>query len=897
VTRATQATIPVLRALLDEARRGDYRSGVLGVRARPEWNGAATFLHDGVPVAVVPCVSTLAVREALLDRPPASWLVVLTDREPDDLGAGVLSHLLWHRLRRPDPWEAVRHRFAATGLDPALTTGAGSTEVAAGLLAAAPPAGWPPAPGGILTRDHALASVASAHLGLGEPPVDALSVLAWTGDPAAVARAATLRELAGDGLTDAVLAWASSWVGPAGDIVGRLLRDGRTPDVLPLGLALGVLADAMGSPSADEVMATRAALIRLEPTTGPVEVALAAARSWAPDTRVVVASLFRDPATRSSAERVLARSDQVLGDIDAARLTGRSDLLPSGLTRRLGALADTLRTAVGASGPGRLMPVESAWAQVGDHHLSADDRRVPAFHAAVRLMRWLGSDDPPLSSLPELACRQSRSDGWVDAAVNDAGPGVGESDLGAALAAVLHTVQVRRDRHDVQFAQALASYTAAEGHSVLHLERVLPEVVLPLAQSTPVLFLLLDGMSVGVSTEVLADVLRNATDGWAEALLAGEAGRAFALSALPSLTEVSRASLFCGSLTRGGQDTETKGLAALATAYGLTAVLFHKKPLDSSRPGFAVADDVGAAIDDTGGTKLVSCVLNTIDDALDRSDPGGTAWGAETVRNLAPLLERARHAGRTVVLTADHGHIVERRQGTMRAYAGISSGRSRDLSAPAVDGEIAVSGSRVLTPDHRAVLAVDERVRFGPLKAGYHGGAAPAEVVVPLAVLVPGAPPEGSALRLAPPQQPDWWDGPLPATADPLGVAIAPPPAHGTLSLFDAAAPPDEGGLLVSAVLASDTYQAQKALAPRLALSDDQIAGLLSALVAAPAQRLTSAQTAQALGVASLAVRGAVPQAQALLNVDGYAVLRVDSDGTTLVLDESLLREQFEVGR
>ena len=82
-----------------------------------------------------------------------------------------------------------------------------------------------------------------------------------------------------------------------------------------------------------------------------------------------------------------------------------------------------------------------------------------------------------------------------------------------------------------------------------------------------------------------------------------------------------------------------------------------------------MADDVAAAIADVTGQPLVTCVLNTIDDALDRSDPGGTEWGADAVKHLAPLLDRARHAGRIVVLTADHGHIVERRQGTQRAYA------------------------------------------------------------------------------------------------------------------------------------------------------------------------------------------------------------------------------------
>ena len=90
----------------------------------------------------------------------------------------------------------------------------------------------------------------------------------------------------------------------------------------------------------------------------------------------------------------------------------------------------------------------------------------------------------------------------------------------------------------------------------------------------------------------------------------------------------------------------------------------------------------------------------------------------------------------------------------------ISSGRSRAATEPAGDGEVLVTGRRVLLHDGRAVLAVDEQLRYGPLKAGYHGGGAPAEAVVPVAVLVPGAVPDGAELTLAPPQEPAWWIDP-----------------------------------------------------------------------------------------------------------------------------------------
>ena len=418
-------------------------------------------------------------------------------------------------------------------------------------------------------------------------------------------------------------------------------------------------------------------------------------------------------------------------------------------------------------------------------------------------------------------------------------------------------------------------------------------------------------MSAGVGTEVITSVLSRTGDGWAEALLPGQNRRAAALAVLPTLTEVSRASLLCGELRTGGQDVEQRGYEALTRAHRLPgAALFHKKPLDSSRLGFAVADDVAAAIADVTGHPLVTCVLNTIDDALDRSDPGGTDWGTDAVRHLAPLLDRARHAGRIVVLTADHGHIVERRQGTQRAYAGISSGRSRAATEPAGDGEVLVTGPRVLRHDGRAVLAVDEHLRYGPLKAGYHGGAAPAEAVVPVAVLVPGVVPEDVSLHLAPPQEPAWWIDPVePAVpaAPPPAADLTPRPAAGSRrrrpdavpTLFDEPdaepAPSAPGSPVPAAVLKSAAYAAQKKVAGRVSVTDDQIRGLLDALIEASGHRLVPAQAAAALAVSPVMLRGAVLHVQRLLNVEGYPVLRIDADGGTVILDEVLLREQFGI--
>ena len=115
------ATVPVIHAVINEADRARYDSGVLGVRAQPQWTGSPAFTHRDKEVRIVACESALAVREAIAGRKPGEWLVVLTDRSDEDLGVGIQAHLVGHRLRTPNPWSAVRVQFAATGIDPSLT--------------------------------------------------------------------------------------------------------------------------------------------------------------------------------------------------------------------------------------------------------------------------------------------------------------------------------------------------------------------------------------------------------------------------------------------------------------------------------------------------------------------------------------------------------------------------------------------------------------------------------------------------------------------------------------------------------------------------------------------------------------------------------------------------------
>ena len=903
----TYVSTAMARAVIDYVRDRRYQphDGAVGVRGRLA-KDEVSFEHAGTPVRMIFGESALAVRETLLDRRPGEWLVIVTDRDEADLGSGVVAHFIGQQLRSPDPWQAVGQRFGATAIDAQLVAGAGHREIAIGLLEALPLTDWPAAPAGVLTRDHAFGVAARSLLDLPEGPIDLVSVLGWTTRPTVTADLAELRRLGGDALTDAVIRWIAAATGEASPVVTAMLTAGRPADLVPLGLVVSFLvAEPTARPAAD------LALARLSHRWSGVPDR--AVRLLGQPAVTVTATLWTDARRRTDAERAIAVADALVREGQAEDLAAASPLLPAGLTRRFRMLAELLQRAAPP-----LPEVEKAWAGLRQHLLAEGDPRTRAFEAAVRLTRWLETDgqEPPPQGLAALARRQLDSDGWVDAAVNDATAGAGDDQLGRSLGRVLDRTRRIRDAHDGQFAAALAAggtdtvavgaALTAETGVTYPLERVLPDVVIPLARRSPVLLLVLDGLSTGVAVEILDDVLNGTGPCWSEQLLAGQRRRAAGLAVLPSITEASRASLLTGTLVRGQQATELRGYAELTTAYGLgSARLFHKRDLDTIRPGFSVADEVRSAVDDPD-RRLVTCVLNTIDDALDRSDPAGTHWNADGVKHLRPLLERAREAGRTVVITSDHGHVVERRQGTPRTYAGLAGPtRHRPLTedttpADIQPDEVAVRGDRVLVPGNAEILAVSERLRYGPLKAGYHGGAAPAEVVVPLVVLVPIELAQDPEISLAPPQQPVWWLEEVAELPNDRSAVSSAALATAMPTLFDEPAEDRtsaRGAGLGPAIVGSAVYREQQQLAGRLAVSDAQVAALVDRLSRATQRRLTAQQVAVVLDLAPAKVAGAFEQLRKVLNVEGYPVISREPATGTLTLDVELAEEQFEVRR
>ncbi|TDC00434.1 BREX-2 system phosphatase PglZ [Micromonospora fluostatini] len=868
---------------------------VIALKARPEWPDDLTLTVTGLRITVVPCPTPLAARAALHDRSAGERLVLLTDLDDSELGDGILAHLSRQRVRTINQWDLVRQLFGRVAtLDPTLVR-AGSWGVAGALIDHVPADGWPTPPGKILTRDHALRSLTAELLDVPPGELDDSGLIQWSARPDRQMRFSNLPEKVADGVT----AYLTETAGPVAVAVMAAVRAGHGVDAIPLGLLAGLLWPAPDGRGTTEVEAA-IGRTRLErwfgghrPTREQAEALHRAAEAW------VYRTIDLDSNGRDEAMRMLRRAETIAAEVEVTGLLAASTVLPSGFLQRLRAFADAVRLAVPAAGPVPAAAVVRAQRalDVVEAHRAAEPRRLETARMAVRLLRWLHTaDGPPPATLLDALHRQVRQDGWVDRARLDLFAGDPDEQVGEAYRLLHQAVGARRSRHDQQFATLLAATTGAESEpgALLRVEDVLDRVVQPIVdRGRRVLLLVLDGMGVAAATELAESVTHSGT--WVEFTPDG-GPRTGVLAALPTVTEASRCSLLSGRLAVGDRNAEKKAF----TQRFPTGRLLHKAALRTGA-GTAIDPEVLAALHDPA-IPVVAAVVNTIDDALDRSDPATTVWGRDTITAVGDLL--ATTTDRVVVLVSDHGHVVDRGPESTVLPSTAGENRWRPSGGAPAAAEVAVSGSRVLLGGGSVILPWREEVRYGPRKAGYHGGAAAAEAVIPLILLAPGDEQPVPGWAGAPVASPDWWREPLTETL-PSATAVVEPPrrpakrkAPQTEQLFDpdprpsAAPEPHPAPDTVSALLASARYAQRRGA--RAALPDDRVAALLTTLIAGGGRARMDTLAARA-GIPAHRITGAVTALRRLLQVDGYAVIRLDPDGRTLHLDEGLLIEQFEL--
>ncbi|MEV5316829.1 BREX-2 system phosphatase PglZ [Streptomyces sp. NPDC052687] len=837
-------------------------------------------------------------------------LVVTTGVDDEQLGWDVRGRAVRRKTLTVENAEVVLQRFGATALDPRMYRERWLLEA----LVEAEPAedGWPRV-GGVLTRDAALRALTAERLGLravhassgqdGQVTLDADTLLAWSRTPAGPRRFAEL------GATERaeLKKWLAEVAGPAVPVLLSLAEAGLGHDALPLGLLGAALRDPAAQP--DTVLALGGLFGQVMPRRSELAVFTDAVEGtltrWIADARTSHDARLRVVA-------VLHRADELA---DKAALTPgltASRFLPSSFTAQLRRTVAEARRSPAAG--------EAALADLLGHALAGlRPDHVQAAETAVRVARWLSGPEPAVTGVA-TAVRAHVSDwGWVDRALTVlwAGDPDGDLETGRDLRALYEQARERRQRLDQEFARRLVSWaahaTAQYPDGCLVVENVLDTVVRPLTGQAAPLLLVLDGMSSAVAAQLGEEAER---DGWREIVPRPEPGqspaRLAAVSMLPSVTRVSRASLLAGEAADGGQSAETSGFTAFWKRRRKAAALFHKAAI-GGEAGHALSHELMTAL---ASDEVVGVVLNTIDEALDNGRHGrGTTWSLADVTHLRELLAGARSYGRPVVIVADHGHVLERgsRADAPTAADGAESARWRTGDV-AGEGEIAVRGPRVREGGGAVILPWREDIRYTGRRAGYHGGASLAEVTVPVLVLLPAG--EETPKDWVPlPRElstPGWWrtraagDGPEPAAVTAARLATPeqstparPAPSEGAPatgarpSARTEAAPPAEESL-GSRVVSSEVYAAQKEYV-RKAPEAKVVAAVVDALVTAGGTMSPAALAAaiSATGRVRRNIEGFVATVQRLLNVEGYPVLGFIDGGHAVKLDVPLLRGQF----
>jgi hypothetical protein len=297
-------------------------------------------------------------------------------------------------------------------------------------------------------------------------------------------------------------------------------------------------------------------------------------------------------------------------------------------------------------------------------------------------------------------------------------------------------------------------------------------------------------------------------------------------------------------------------------------------------------------------------VINAVDDQLLKGEQLDTPWSRGTIPVLPALLHEAKYYKRIVVITSDHGHVLD--SGSVFT-AGEGGERWRVAAdAPSGQGELRVSGLRVVIPESKTLIAPwSENIRYGIKKNGYHGGVSPQEMVVPIAVLSPVEPfPDGWAEVSA--ETPSWWDEDVMIAAKPAMARTRPKPAKpkDSMPLFDGpekgrgTAGPASGAAseseLVAKLFETQIFKEQKALSGRFLPPEGVFRDVLVALDGRGG-KLTSAALARSLNYPPTRLRGLLAVMQRVLNIDGFAVLTRDDASDTVELNRELLKRQFEL--
>jgi hypothetical protein len=891
-------TFSQIKAQVTAIRRKVEGARVFGIRAPGKWTGER-MKRDGEQVYVIhQCDSPLAMRIALREElSPQATRVLVTGLDEKELSEDILLRLAKRQLFPLDPWQIVKNLFQANAIDPRLTR---QRWIAEYLMEYAPSGGYPVVSGGFLDAETAWSILLREAVSLHDDRPDLISILRWSTDSGAVAR----YKGAAKEFRQAARSWLAELAGPAAEAVLRCIEANERPDGLPLGLALGVISSPRASGKLD-----KAAGKLEERFLGGLAPESRVTERWSSAATEVIRLQITDPRMKRT---LLERTDEILKEVGASDFAYLSSSSPLGFDQRLAEFGRTLSRIVNTGRYEHIDQLCTARSEIGDHEYATRDRgRLDSLDMAIRLIRWLRTKQEPVSqtglSLAQAAQDHTQEGGFVDWARLILGRGDSERVLSEAYARLFERVTSVRESQSKKFAELLEEWTKSDhqSESLCPVERVLQDVVSPLAMHAPVLFIVIDGMSTAVCRELMSGIIGHE---WVPLNRMGSVGQlATGLAVIPSVTEVSRTSLLCGELRQGSSNDEQVGFQAhpalkAVSRGGLSPILFHKPSLSGDDDAI-LSGEVRSEVA-SSHRRIVGVVINAVDDLLVKGEQVGHRWTRDSIPVLSALLHEAKLARRMVVVTSDHGHVIDRNS---RYFAHEGGERWRIASGEPNEFELRISGRRVVIPESKVVIVPwSENVRYGVKKYGYHGGANPQEMVTPIVVLSSS----GEALEGwidVPSDTPIWWDDePIPEAP-----AVAKPKKGTSKKLEHPRLPMDFGELpeataqaalvapaseakWITKLFASPLFEQQKKLAGRSVPTEDLLRAILRTLDQRGG-KMTSAAMSRAMSFPAVRLRGLVAVTQRLLNIDGFTVLARDEASDTVELNRELLKRQFEL--
>ena len=869
--------------------KGEANTGAVAIRADTAWNGPERVEIDGVVHRVSFCRSDLEVRNLLRGgREDGVPVVALCPFETGALAGDVLARLVKRRIHSPQASEQLAGLFEVIRVDPRVNS---SRELVNALVENAPSDGYPPVATGFLDLQTAWTELINRLLEDRSVVTRVGRLFEWSVHLGFVRRL----EAQSGALRAAFFKWAAENVDVTYGWAEHLVATKRTRDLLPVGL----LFDLLLRPDLKGHADIKAAWVRMESWFGGHSIELGAAKAWANTARATLAHLRQQTGAVSSVTQLLTRLDDLLSELRIGDLAILSEHSPNGFELRIQRFAKDLAAAAkqGAVPERELPKLTASLGNLSGHLLASDHRqRVMRCEMAFRLARSLGVTLFPSSgaSLDKMVESYTVGGGFLDWARSIVQEGDSDAALNKAFSALLSRVDTVCGTFEADFATRVAEWHQIGGPlntGFLPIESTLDRLVGPIAAKVPTLLLVMDGMSMAVFRELIGDLTERGK--WLETLPEQLEVPCALLATVPSVTEISRRALFRGELrpeATPGENAAFDSNDRLHAAVGgaLKPRLFLKGDLqEGSEAGLS------EELKDTLSSKrcrLVAVVLNAIDDHLSGSDQVTPRWDLDYIRHLRELLQLAAEAGRVIVFTSDHGHLLERKT-TLKSGVGRGGDRYRLEGGPVAEGEIALQGRRIRDAlGESAVTAAWSRdLRYASKKRGYHGGVSPQELVVPLAILrhLKNDMPGWSDVTPAP-FRPDWWS--LTERAFPVLETAPVRSLPRQPDLFSRPVATGETKMWIPKLLGGAVYSEASKRGVRGVPPAAEVQRFLE-LLSERNGTMPRETLADGLKLPLVRLDGFVHNMARIFNIDGYEA--VSAEGGSVLLNVPVLKKQF----